>query len=738
MKVSIELPVVGMHCANCSRAVERTLTTRVPGVASASVNLATETATVVYDSGATDLDALAAAVERAGFELVLPAPDDSLEDAEAMARARETAAQRRAFGVGLACTLPLFAISMGRDAGLLGTWAHAPWVDWLLFALATPVQLYTGWAYYAGGWRSLRNGAANMDVLVALGSSAAYLYSAAVVLLPGAGGHVYFETSAMILTLIRLGKLLEARARGKASEAIRELMELAPSVARVVGEDGEEREVPTDRVRPGDTVVVRPGERIPVDGEVLRGRSAVDASLLTGEPMPADKQTGDAVVGGTVAVDGRLVLRATGVGADTVLAGIVALVRRAQGSKAPIQRLADRVAGVFVPAIVAVALVTLSTWWVVGGAFAPALVRMVAVLVIACPCALGLATPTAITVGMGRGARQGILFRSSEAVELAHRLRVVLLDKTGTLTVGAPALVEWRPLGDGEDVLALAASAESGSAHPLARAIVDGARARGREVAAPGELVERSGLGVVARVGDREVRVGRPGWVELDAEARRQAEELSEQGHTVVAVAVDGEVAGLAALADREKPGAGEAVRDLEALGVEPVLVTGDEERAARAVARRLGIERVLAGVLPEDKERAVAEAQEGGVLVGMVGDGINDAPALARADVGLAVGGGMDVAQQAADVTLVGGDPSGVARAIRLSRATLRTIRENLFWAFFYNVALVPVAAGVLHPVEALPAVLRDLHPALAAAAMALSSLTVVGNSLRLRGRAL
>jgi len=732
--VELELPVVGMTCANCSRAVERTLGKRVPGIASASVNLATETASVVYDPEQTDPETMAAAVERAGFELVLAGPDASLEDAEAEARARETRREARALAVGVAFTLPLFMVSMGRDFGLIGAWAHRAWVDWILFALATPVQLYTGWGFYVGGLKSLRNRAANMDVLVALGSTSAFVYSVAVLVLPGLAGHVYFETSAMIITLIKVGKLLEARAKGRASDAIRRLMDLTPATARIVAEDGSEREVPAERLRPGDVVAVRPGEAVPVDGEVLRGRSAVDESLLTGESVPVDKGAGDPVVGGTLSIDGRLVVRATGVGASTVLSRIIALVRRAQGSKAPIQRVADRVAGVFVPVVIGIALATLAGWWIFGGAFTPALIRMVAVLVIACPCALGLATPTAITVGMGRGAEQGILFRNSEAVELARGLSVVLLDKTGTLTEGRPRVVDWLPSADDDEALALAAAAEAGSAHPLARAVVDAARARGLAVGEPDEVSDRAGLGVEALVAGRRVRVGRPEWVFDGAQVDERAEALAAGGHTVVAVALDGQPAGLLALADRELEGAAGAVADLKALGLAPIMVTGDNERAAGAIAARVGIDEVRAGVLPADKARAVEDARAGGRLVGMVGDGINDAPALAQADVGFAIGGGTDVALEAADVTLVGGDLRGVARAIRLSRATLRTIRQNLFWAFFYNLALLPVAAGALHPLTALPDVVRDLHPAMAAAAMALSSITVVGNSLRLR----
>jgi len=737
----VDLPVVGMTCTNCSAAVERTLNKKVPGVVAATVNFGTETATVEYDPAVTSLEAMAEAVKKAGYELVLPAGGEeaaAAEDAEAMARAAELRAQQRAFAVGVAFTLPLFVLSMGRDFGLWGGWAHAPWVNWLFLVLATPVQFYTGWGYYQGGFKSLRNRSANMDVLVALGSSVAYVYSLAVVLSPGLGHHVYFETSAMIITLIKLGKLLEARAKGQASAAIRALMDLAPKVAHLE-ENGQERDVPAGQVRPGQVVVVRPGESIPVDGVVVAGLSAVDEAMLTGESVPVDKVEGDSVFGSTVNQQGRLKVRATGVGADTAISQIIRLVRQAQGSKAAIQRLADRVSAVFVPAIIVIALITLAVWWLAGGQFVPALIRMVAVLVIACPCALGLATPTAIMVGTGKGATLGILFKNSEALETAHRLDTVVLDKTGTITQGKPQLTDWQPLdgGDGQQTLALIAAAESASEHPIARAVVEGARQRGVRPGEPQEFEAHSGFGVSARVEGRAVRVGKPDWFQaeglLDVGHQAQSEALAGQGKTVMFAVIDGRPAGLLAVADQEKPGAAAAIAEIKQLGVTPVMLTGDNRQAAATIAGRVGIAEVEAEVLPDQKEARVRARQEQGRVVGMVGDGINDAPALARADVGIAIGTGTDVAMEASDVTLVGGDLRGVARAIRLSRATMRTIRQNLFWAFFYNLALVPLAAGVLHNVTWLPVFIRDLHPVMAAGAMALSSITVVSNSLRL-----
>ena len=776
----VTLPVTGMTCANCAAAVERTLRRRVPGVRRASVNLATESVTVAFEPAAAGLADLAAAVARAGYGLVLPAaagadgadsPDgvggaagaDSA--AERAARAAHERRLRRELAVGAAFSTPLVALAMGRDLGLLGAWALAGWVGWLMAALAAPVQFYTGLGYYRGGWRSLRAGAANMDVLVALGSSVAFGFSLAVLLRPALGEHVYFETAAVIVTLIKLGKLLEARARGRAGAALRALLDLAPGTAHRLrpGPAGEgalvEEDVPATALRRGDRVVVRPGERLPADGVVREGRSAVDESLLTGEPLPVDKGPGDRVHGGTLNHEGRLEVELTGVGADTALARIARLVQQAQTGRPPIQRLADRVSAVFVPAIVSVALLTGALWWALGGDLATALVRVTAVLVIACPCALGLATPTAVLVGTGVGARHGILFRDAEALELAHRVSVILLDKTGTLTVGRPVVAAWAGAGDTPDGPAptataagaaeppldaatrrLIAAAEDGSEHPLARAIVAAAREEGASWPAPAEFAAAPGRGVTAVVEGRRVQVGRPPWLaEQGVDLAPLAPALArwqEAGHTVVAAAVDGRAAGLVALADREKPDAAAAVAALRALGATPVMVTGDQPRAAQAIAARLGIAEVEAGLLPADKEAAVRRHQATGRVVAMVGDGINDAPALARADVGVALGTGADIAAEAAAVTLIRGELAGVGRALRLSRATLRVIRQNLFWAFFYNLALVPAAAGALHGATALPGPVRDLHPILAATAMALSSLTVVLNSLRL-GRA-
>ncbi|MEQ9401569.1 MAG: heavy metal translocating P-type ATPase [Longimicrobiales bacterium] len=741
----LTLPVTGMTCANCAATVERTLR-KTSGVRSASVNYATERATVEVDATAS-LDDLIAAVERAGYGVVRPSEERgaAADEAEARARADELARQTRAFAVGAAFALPLFLLSMGRDFGLLGLWAHATWVNWVMFALALPVQTYVARDYYVGAWTSLRNGSANMDVLVALGSSVAFVYSVVVAAAlslgsTAAGDHVYFETAALIITLIKLGKLLEVRAKGATSKALRELMDLQPDTATVI-RDGRERLVPRAEVAPGDVVLVRPGERIPVDGRVLEGRSAVDESMLTGESMPVERGPGDAVAGATVNKEGALRIEATGVGADTALARIVRLVQEAQGSKAPIQRLADRVAGVFVPVVLVVAAATFLVWWlVVGASVAPALIRLVAVLVIACPCALGLATPTAIMVGTGRGAGLGILFRNSEALEQAESVTVVVLDKTGTVTRGEPA-VRSVHLAEGmarADLLRLAASAERRSEHPVAAAVVAAADADGVAMAEPSDFSVAAGRGVEAVVDGRRVLVGNYRFVvERDVETgplEGDAQAMEARAETALWVVVDGVARGLIGVADAVKEGSADAVASLRERGLRVVMLTGDNRKVAEAVAAEVGIDEVRAEVLPGDKADVVAALQAEGARVAMVGDGINDAPALARADVGIALGTGTDVAMEAADVTLMRGDLRSVPEALALSAATMRTIRQNLFWAFVYNVVLIPVAAGVLYPVTALPMMLRALHPILAALAMALSSVSVVANSLRLR----
>ncbi len=736
---TMTLPLLGMTCANCAANIERTLNRKLPGVVRAAVNFASEQATVTYIPSLVGVDEMVAAIRKAGYDAVVPEADADQPDAEQRARDREIRDQTRKFAVGVIFSLPLFVWSMARDFALIGAWSHAAWVNWAFFLLATPVQFYTGSDYYRGAFQSLRNRTANMDVLVAMGSSVAYFYSLALMLVPGLGHHVYFETSAVIITLIKLGKMLEARTKGRTGAAIRKLMDLSPKMAVVV-RDGVETEIPLAGVRVGDMVVVRPGQTVPVDGEVIEGQTSIDESMISGESIPVDKNPGDRVVGGTMNRQGMIRFIARRVGRDTALAQIIRLVQEAQGSKAPIQSLADRVAAVFVPAVIVAAFVVFGIWWAAGGAFVPAMVRLVAVLVIACPCALGLATPTAIMAGTGRGAEQGILFKSSAALESLARLDTVVLDKTGTITEGRPGVTDLLPFRndmDGTSLLALAAEVEQGSEHPLGKAIVAEARAMDI-VLRPVEAFQASGgAGVEGRLGGRMIRVGKPGWFGETGlnwtEHAGRIEALEGQGKTVMLVADAQHALGAIAVADALKAESAEAVAALHRQGLRVVMLTGDNRATARSIASQTGIDEVEAEVKPEDKADTVGRLQAEGRRVAMVGDGINDAPALARAEVGMAIGTGTDVAIETADVILSSGSLAGIPRAVGLSRATLATIRQNLFWAFAYNVVLIPVAAGILAPFEAVPAVLRQLHPILAALAMSLSSVTVVSNSLRL-----
>jgi Cu+-exporting ATPase len=739
----VELPVGGMTCANCALNIERTLNKKVFGVLRASVSFASERASVEYIPTVATVETIVEAIRDAGYEAFAPAESGAEEDLEQQARRAELAGQTRKFAVGLLFALPLFLLSMARDFGLLGEWSHALWVNWLFWTLATPVQFYTGWDYYTGGWKSLKHGSANMDVLVAMGSSVAYFYSLTVLLLPGAGEHVYFETSAVIITLLKLGRVLESHAKGRTGDAIRKLMGLRPTTATILV-DGKEEVIPLTQVRVGQLLVVRPGEKIPVDGMVVEGSSAVDESMLTGEPLPVDKAAGDPVAGGTINGQGRLKFEATRVGKDTALAQIIRLVRDAQASRAPIQALADRVAAVFVPAVIGVALVTFGIWWGLSGEFVPAMIRLVAVLIISCPCAFGLATPTAIMAGTGKGAEKGILFKNTEALERAAGLDTIVLDKTGTMTEGRPAVVDVVPVNgpsrslSGEDeLLRIAASVERASEHPLGREITREAERRRLELFEPVDFRAWGGQGVEARIQGQTVRVGKPSWF-LDAGVDLngglgQIQDLQAQGKTVMAVVLEDRLRGLIAVADSLKPETREAVDALHRAGLTVVMLTGDTVQTAEAIARQVHVDEILAEVQPEQKSMKVRELQERGHRVGMVGDGINDAPALAQADVGVAIGTGTDVAMETAAVILAGGNLLGVPRALELSKATMKTVRENLFWAFFYNVLLIPIAAGALYPLAFLPAMLRQLHPILAALAMATSSFTVVCNSLLL-----
>jgi Cu+-exporting ATPase len=748
----VTLPIGGMTCASCVAHVEGGLRS-VPGVLNASVNLATERATVEMLPGAATIADLKRAVEDVGYEVLdLGAKEEEFVDRERALREEERQREWRDLIIGIAFTAPLFVLAMARDLLHVALLRHdvLPWLfnwsgfDWLLLALATPVQLYVGRSYHRGAWKSLTALAPNMDVLISIGTNAAYWFSVLVLFAPRLGftldSHLYFESAAVIITLIKLGKYLEARAKGQTSDAIKNLMKLQAKTARIE-RDGAEIEIPVNEVRVGDVVSVRPGEKIPVDGVIIAGYSSIDQSMITGESLPVEKNVGDSVIGATLNKMGAFKFEARKVGRETALAQIIKLVEEAQGSKAPIQRLADQISAVFVPIVVGIAIATFAMWMIFGPqpAFNLAFVNFVAVLIIACPCALGLATPTAIMVGTGKGAENGVLIRSGGALETAHKVTAIILDKTGTLTQGAPAVTEtgvseqWSVNSHPNDLLRLVASAEKNSEHPLGQAIVKRAQEMGLELSAPSEFAAVAGHGVRARVDGREVLIGNAKLMDdsgialngLDA----QSSALADAGKTAMFAAIDGAAAGVIAVADTLKPNSRAAVDALKKLGLEVYILTGDNPRTAAAIAKQVGIEHSFAEVLPHQKADKVRELQAAGEIVAMVGDGINDAPALAQADIGIAIGTGTDVAMEAAQITLISGDLRGVVTAIALSKQTIRTIKGNLFWAFFYNVAGIPVAAGALYPFLGLL-----LNPIIAAAAMAFSSVFVVTNSLRLR----
>jgi len=741
----LELGVQGMTCASCVGRVERALK-KVDGVLGASVNLATERATVKYLPSSVSVGQLKAAVKASGYEVLEAQAGKDRSDLEREAREHEVRSLRRAVSFSAVFAIPLVIFAMVPMLYMpfhmwLMQYMSERTMNWIMLALALPVQFGPGLRFYRLGWKALKNRSPDMNSLVMIGTSAAFFYSLVVTLapqvFPQGTAHVYYEAAAVVITLILLGKYFEAIAKGRSSEAMKKLLSLQAKTARVV-RGGQELEVPTDEVLIGDLISVRPGEKVPVDGEVTRGNSFVDESMITGEPIPVAKQAGAAVVGGTINQNGAFQFKATKIGADTTLAQIIKLVESAQGSKPPIQGLADKVVAVFVPIVLGIAALTFLIWMLVGGstALSFALITTVAVLIIACPCAMGLATPTSIMVGTGKAAELGVLFRNGTALEGLQSVNVVAVDKTGTLTKGKPELTDLvtAPGFDRTEVLKLVAAAEEQSEHPIARAIVDAAKREGVAILPLESFEAVPGYGLEAMVQGRLVHVGADRYMHQlglnVGEFAAQAERLGDEGKSPLYAAIEGQLAAVIAVADPIKEGSPEAVKALHRQGLKVAMITGDNARTANAIARQLGIDEVLAEVLPSGKSDAVKELQAKGQRVAFVGDGINDAPALAQADVGLAIGTGTDVAVETADVILMSGDLRGVPNALALSRATLRNIKLNLFWAFAYNILLIPVAAGVLYPAFG-----WLLSPVLAAAAMGFSSVFVLSNALRLRG---
>jgi Cu+-exporting ATPase len=733
----ITIPVRGMSCASCVEKIETQLRS-LPGVTKAEVNFAAERATVRFIPSLHSPADLSKAIRDVGYEPVEAVGKAASVDYEKEARDREIRELRVKTLAGAALSIPLLL-------GMISEWMPIP--EWLTnhlfqFLLATPVHFWVGWQFHIGFWKALRHKTADMNTLVSLGTNAGYIYGMVVTVAPGffvgegIRSGVYFETVAILHTLIMLGRFFEARAKGRTSEAIKKLMGLQAKTARVV-RDGQEADIPIKEVQVGDTVVVRPGEKIPVDGAVLQGASAVDESMLTGESIPVEKLAGSEVYSGTLNKTGSFHFKATKVGKETALAQIIKLVEAAQGSKPPIQRTADKIAGIFVPIVISVAVLSFAVWYFFGPqpALIFALANFMAVLLIACPCAIGLAAPTAVMVGIGKGAEHGILFRGAEALEVASKLTTVVLDKTGTLTKGEPSVTDVVTANGfhREDILRYAASAEKGSEHPLGEAIVKRASEDGLEIEATDSFNAIPGHGIEAKIARNDILLGnlklmRDRGISLDG-LEKEAERLADEGKTPMFVAMDGRAAGIIAVADTIMENSKEAVEALHRLRLEVAMITGDNAHTANAIARQLGIDRVMAEVLPQDKAEEVKRLQAEGKVVAMVGDGINDAPALAQADVGLAIGTGADVAMEASDITLISGDLRGIVTSIALSKHTMRTMKQNFFWAFVYNTVLIPVAAGVLYPVAGIL-----LSPILAGAAMAFSSVSVVSNSLRLR----
>lgn len=735
----IDLPVTGMTCAACAARIERSLS-KADGVEEASVNLATERATVRFDPGVTGIDRIVETIRGAGYDAIVPSSSSAAAGVDEQARVRdeEYAKLRLKFFVAVVLALPvlLIAMSHGRIALL-----DFPGAGWLQLVLATPVVFFCGSQFYRGALAALRHRTADMNTLIALGTGSAFVYSSVAVLTGMRDTHgmpvpVYFEAAAVIIALILLGKMLEARAKGRTSAAIKRLIGLQAKTATVI-RDGSEIEVGIESVIPGDVVLVRPGEKLPVDGIVRDGFSSIDESMLTGESLPVDKTAGDTVFGGTINRTGSFQYQATRIGRETMLARIVEMVERAQGSKAPIARLADVVSGIFTPVVLCIAIATFAAWFVLAPTetrFTLALVNFVSVLIIACPCALGLATPTAIMVGTGLGAENGVLVRSGESLEIAHRISTVVLDKTGTITRGAPRATEiFSVSGSPDFMLTLAGAAEAASEHPVAKAIVHAAHERALRLPTATGFSALPGQGMRAQVDGRDVLIGNAALMaanKISIEPVRAAlERVSQKGETPIIVTIDREAVGIFGVADEIREESKPAIDAMKRMGIRVVMLTGDNERTASEVARTVGVIDVVANVLPSDKAAEVRRLRESGAVVAMVGDGINDAPALAEADVGIAIGTGTDVAIEASDMTLLKGDLRRVVTAIALSRATMTTVKQNLFWAFVYNVIGIPIAAGILYPVTG-----WLLSPVLASAAMSLSSVSVLTNSLRLR----